>query len=199
MSRPGIPTRETITQILDRSGLLLLANLLILLLVGSSLQTLPRQTAAKEIHEYVAEGLQIISPRLFATKVGVDTHVTCRTRQRLAFSVGNVLLRLGITVLLRHAEVDDVDDIGSLGARATNQEVVRLDVTVDEVLLVDSLDARQLQAMLVHSRGVTLEERTICLATMTTVLIENRRLQWSKRSSKLGPSKSMTRILCRPS
>lgn len=44
-----------------------------------------------------------------------------------------------------------------------------------------------------------LSERTICLATMTTVLMENFLLQWSNRSSKLGPRRSMTRMLCRPS
>jgi hypothetical protein len=29
--------------------------------------------------------------------------------------------------------------------------------------------------------------------------MENFLLQWSNRSSKLGPSRSMTRMLCRPS
>lgn len=38
-------------------------------------------------------------------------------------------------------------------------------------------------------------QRTICLATMTTVLMLNLRLQWSKRSSREGPSKSMTKML----
>ena len=55
------------------------------------------------------------------------------------------MLRLGITVLLRHAKVNDVDDIGGLGSGAADQEVVGFDVSVDQVLLVDSLDARQLR------------------------------------------------------
>ena len=76
--------------------------------------------------------------------MGVDTHVTSGTRERLAFSVRDVLLRLGVTVLLRHTKVDDVDDIGALGAGAADKEVVGLDVAVDEVLLVDGLDTRQL-------------------------------------------------------
>jgi hypothetical protein len=54
-----------------------------------------------------------------------------------------MLLGLWITVLLRHAEVDDVDDIGGLGTWAANEEVVWLDVAVDEVLLVDGLHAGQ--------------------------------------------------------
>jgi hypothetical protein len=76
--------------------------------------------------------------------MGVDTHVARRSGKRLTFPVRNVLLRLGIAVLLGHAEVDDVDDVSALGAGAANKEVVGLDVAVDEVLLVDGLDTRQL-------------------------------------------------------
>ena len=43
------------------------------------------------------------------------------------------------------------------------------------------------------------EGRTICRAAMHTVLIENLRPHMSKRSSRLGPRRSMTRMLCRPS
>lgn len=54
-----------------------------------------------------------------------------------------MLLRLWVTVLLGHAEVDDVNNVGGLGSRTADKEVVRLDVTVDQVLLVDGLYARQ--------------------------------------------------------
>jgi PII-like signaling protein len=37
-----------------------------------------------------------------------------------------------------------MNDIGGFGSRSTNQKVVRLDVSVDEVLLVDCLDSREL-------------------------------------------------------
>ena len=40
---------------------------------------------------------------------------------------------------------------------------------------------------------------TICLAAMHTVLIVNLRPHISKRSSRFGPSRSMTRTLCKPS
>lgn len=79
--------------------------------------------------------------------MGVDTHITGRSRQRLAFSVRDVLLRLGITVLLRHAEIDDVDHVGALGAWSADKEVVRLDIAVDEVLLVNGLHPRQLNSV----------------------------------------------------
>lgn len=76
--------------------------------------------------------------------MGVDTHVSCSSGQRLAFPVWNVLLRLGIAVLLRHAEVDNVNYISGLGAGSADKEVIRLDVSVDEVLLVDGLYTGQL-------------------------------------------------------
>lgn len=77
--------------------------------------------------------------------MGIDTHVSGSTRERLALPVGNVLLRLGVTVLLGHTEVDNVNNVGTLGAWSADQEVIGLDVSVDEVLLVDGLDSRQLQ------------------------------------------------------
>lgn len=135
--------REALAKILDGSSLLLFTNLLILLLVSGSLQALPGKATAKEIHEDVTEGFQIVSSRLFASKMGIDTHVTGSTGQRLSLAVGNVLLGLGVAVLLGHAKIDHVDDIGCLGTRSSNQEVVRLDITVDEVLFVYRLDSRK--------------------------------------------------------
>lgn len=38
-----------------------------------------------------------------------------------------------------------MDDVGSFRAGTTNEEVVGFDISVDEILLVDGLDARQLQ------------------------------------------------------
>jgi hypothetical protein len=38
-----------------------------------------------------------------------------------------------------------MDDIGDFGSRRTKEEVVRLDVTVDEVLFVDCLNSRELR------------------------------------------------------
>lgn len=42
-----------------------------------------------------------------------------------------MLLGLGVAILFSHTKVDDMDDIGGLGARAADQEVVGLDVTVN--------------------------------------------------------------------
>lgn len=75
--------------------------------------------------------------------MSVDGHVSGRAGEGFALSVRNVLFRLGVTVLFGHAEVNDVDDIGRLGTRSADEEVVRLDVAIDQVLLVNRLHARQ--------------------------------------------------------
>lgn len=54
-----------------------------------------------------------------------------------------MLLCLWVTVLLGHTEVNDVDNVRDLAVGSANEEVVRLDVAVDQVLLVDCLNARQ--------------------------------------------------------
>jgi hypothetical protein len=59
---------------------------------------------------------------------------------------------------------------------------------------VDGLHSRQLERVSAHERWGS-GRHTICFATITTVLMENFLLQWSNRSSKLGPSRSMTRML----
>ncbi len=90
-----------------------------------------------------------------------------------------MLLRLGVSVLFGHAKIDDMYYVGSLGAWATDQEIVRLDISVDEVLLVDCLHPGKLRYSLV-GEGQGEDDRaglTICFATITTVLIVNRRLQ----------------------
>ena len=111
-----------------------------------------------------------------------------------------MLLRFGVSVLFGHAKVDDVDNIGGLGGRSADEEIVRLDVSVDHVLLVDGLDSGELEKVRCDcQKGKGGEKHTICLAIIATVLTEKRRLQWSNRSSRLGPSRSITSMLCKPS
>ena len=69
----------------------------------------------------------------------VDAHVTCGACQTLVFPIRDVLVRLWIDVLLRQAKVDDVDGLLSFVRLPPNQEVLRLDIAVDQVLLVDVL------------------------------------------------------------
>ena len=60
------------------------------------------------------------------------------TRRRTSiYDLRNMLPRFGIAEPLRQAKVNHVQDI--LAAPATNQEIVWLDITVDEILGVQSL------------------------------------------------------------
>ena len=77
-------------------------------------------------------------------QVSVDAHVTRCSAQALSFSVGYMLPGLGITILLRHSEVHNVDKIGILRSWLTNEEIVRLYVAVDQVFVVDRLNTRDL-------------------------------------------------------
>lgn len=71
--------------------------------------------------------------------MGIDTHVSGSTGQRLAFAIRDMLLGLRIAVLLCHTEVDDVDHVCCLGVRSANKEVVWFYVSIYEVLLMNSL------------------------------------------------------------
>lgn len=74
------------------------------------------------------------------TKVSVDGGITSSARQVLVLSVRNVEVRLGVTVLLGQTEVNNIDLIAAFAD--AHQEVVGLNITVDERLGVDVLDAR---------------------------------------------------------
>lgn len=71
--------------------------------------------------------------------MGVDGGVTSGTSQVLVLSVRDVEVGLGVPVLLGETKVDHVDLVASLAD--THEEVVGLDVTVDEALSVNVLDA----------------------------------------------------------
>ena len=85
----------------------------------------------------MAEGFEVIAARLLAAQMGVDTHITCCAAETLALAIGDVLLSLWVTGLLGHAKVHDVYYACILGRRTPNQKIVRLNVAVDEVVLVN--------------------------------------------------------------
>ncbi len=92
----------------------------------------------------------------------VDTHISGRPAQTLPLSVRYVLLGFGVSILLGHAEINDMHDwmmclrrwieewewaeltVGTLGAWTPYEEVIRLNIAVDEVLLVDGLYSGEL-------------------------------------------------------
>lgn len=84
---------------------------------------------------------QVVPPGLLNTLVGRDGGVPGRASEVLSVLVRNVLSLRGFEAL-GEAKVDDVDAVlGSVGA--ANQEIVRLDVSVDDSLVVHFLNSLQ--------------------------------------------------------
>lgn len=130
---------EAAAKNLGGSGHLLLHDTVVLLLLSSSLEALPRERAAAEIEHDVAKRLHIITARLLNAKMGVNRGITGSAGQVLVLSVRNVEVGLGISVLLGEAEINNVDLVATLAD--THEEVVGLDVAVDEGFSMDILDA----------------------------------------------------------
>ena len=126
-------------QDLGGGGHLLLHDTVVLLLLGSSLQSLPGERATAEVEHDVAQRFHIITTRLLDTQVGVDTGVPCGPGEVLVLTVGNVEVSLGVTVFFGKTKVDDINLVAAL--TDTHEEVVGLDITVDEGLGMDVLDA----------------------------------------------------------
>ena len=130
---------EALAQDLDGRAHLLLADLLVLLLLGGGLEALPGQRAAIEVHAHVAERLHVVASALLDAQVGVDGRVARRARQILVLAVHDVLAGAVVAVLFGEAEVDE-EDLIAVAADA-HEEVVGLDVAMNEVLVVHELDA----------------------------------------------------------
>jgi hypothetical protein len=60
---------ETTAEVFGRSRHLLLHDSVVLLLLGSSLESLPRERSTKEVHENVTERFHIVTTRLFCIQV----------------------------------------------------------------------------------------------------------------------------------
>mmetsp|Transcript_46340 Transcript_46340/g.131036 ORF Transcript_46340/g.131036 Transcript_46340/m.131036 type:complete len:215 (+) Transcript_46340:273-917(+) len=125
------PRRQAPAQLLHGGGLLLLADPPVLLLLGARLDALPRQLAEAEVHQHVADALQVIAAALLGTQVVVDAGVSGRADQLLTLPVGNVVVALRVAVLLCEPEVNHVHFIVS--RVQANREIFGFDVPMDEV------------------------------------------------------------------
>lgn len=129
-------------KLFNSNFLLFALDVIIFFIFGASGQTLPGQRTSQEVKEDVTNSLKIISSRLLVADVSVERGISCSTCQVLTFSERNVL-SVGVFVTLSEPEVDDVDVVfGALGA--SNQEVIGLNVSVNNSLFVDLLNALNL-------------------------------------------------------
>ena len=83
--RQLVLTWLSLTKLFNWSREFFLADLLVFLLFGLSLDPLPGDPF-EEVDEDVAYGLHVVSPGLLNAKVGVDRSVTGRSSQVLVFS-----------------------------------------------------------------------------------------------------------------
>mmetsp|Transcript_86197 Transcript_86197/g.221993 ORF Transcript_86197/g.221993 Transcript_86197/m.221993 type:complete len:367 (+) Transcript_86197:463-1563(+) len=98
----------------------------------------PGKGAAQEVHEHVADRLQVVPPALRDAAHGVDRGVAHRARERTVLH-GHV--SAPSEVLLGEAEVDEVDVV--LPALGAGHDVIRLDVAVHEARGVEVLHAAE--------------------------------------------------------
>ena len=131
--------RVALTQCLYRRRHLLLGDLLVFLLLRRRFEALPREGATHEVHEDVAERLQVVPAALFHAQVGVNTGVAGGAGETLALLVRNVGPGAQVTILFGKSVVDEEEFIAL--APDAHEEVVWFDVSVDEVLVVYVLDA----------------------------------------------------------
>jgi len=87
----------------------------------------------------VADRLQVVPARLLVTNMSVDTRVSGSSGQVLALSEGN-MFTIGVLVTLGETEIDD-ENVVLVGVSATDQEIVGLDISVNDSLLVYLLDS----------------------------------------------------------
>lgn len=104
-------------------------------------EPLPGEAAAQEVHEHVAQHLQVTAVALLLAQLHVDVHVARPACQALVLTVRDVLLGLKASVPLGQPEVDNVDGELPLGPRAPHHEVLGLHVLVNEALGVHILHA----------------------------------------------------------
>lgn len=126
------------TKLFDGGLLLLLFNVGILLGLGSARKSLPRKRAAQEVENNVTNGFQVVSSGLLITEMGVDGGIPGGSGQVLAISEWDVLT-VGRLETLGETEINDVDSVLSLVV-ASNKEVIRFDVTMNDAFVMDDFD-----------------------------------------------------------
>lgn len=77
--------------------------------------------------------------------MSIDAHISCCSWKTLSFAVGNMLLCLGISILLSHTKIDQVYCVGIRGSLSTNKKVVWFNITVYQIVIMDTLDTSNLE------------------------------------------------------
>lgn len=134
--------RVSLAQLVDSDFEFLLLDVVVLFVLRTPWQTLPRKTPAQEVQQHMADSLKVVATGLLVPNVRVDTCVPGGASQVLTFPEGDVLA-VRVLVALGETKIDDVDVI-LVCVVAPNQEVVGLNVSVDNALFVDLLNSLNL-------------------------------------------------------
>ena len=117
--------------------------MIVFLLLGSSLETLPWQGTTKEVREDIGQGFKVIATCLLNSQMGVDGHITSRASKILVLPVGNMEMSLLAVELLGETKIDNIELIASF--TDAHKGVVRLDVAMNEILRMYVFDSRYLR------------------------------------------------------
>ena len=130
----------TLAQLIAGDLELLLFDVVVLLVLGSARKTLPWETASQEVQQHVSNCLKIISSGLFVPDVSVNASVSAS--EVFALAEGDVLA-IGVLVAFSETEIDDENVIFVL-IIATDQKVIRLNISMNDPLLMDLLNSLNL-------------------------------------------------------
>lgn len=72
--------------------------------------------------------------------MGIETHVTSRSRYTSAFSERDMCTGLFITIGLAHSEIDHEQRIGGVSFGTSNEKIVGLHISVDQAKIVYHLE-----------------------------------------------------------
>ena len=98
---------------------------------------MPWEFPSKEVHEDIAQALQVVPSTLFDAQVGVDGGIAGRPCQVFVLPVRNVIPTFRVSIPLGQPKVNDIHIVLSLAY--ADEEVVWLDVSVEEQPGVDVL------------------------------------------------------------
>lgn len=123
-----------LAELVEASLQLFLLNVLILFILILSWKILPWERSSKEVDDHMADSFQVISTRLFLTKMGSEGGVPGGSCQIFAFYEWDVLA-LRILVTFSQTEINDIDVIAS--SVSTDQKVVGFYVSVNYPFLMN--------------------------------------------------------------
>ena len=131
--------RVTFTQIFNTGNSFFDFDLLIFLFFSFSRKTLPRQLASDEIHQDNSNLLQIISPCLLNTQVGIQTCISSSSSQRFIVFKTYMSACFRIFISFRKSEIYNVYHM--LLLLCSYQKIIWFYISMQEPVLVYEFDS----------------------------------------------------------